>query len=134
MPVGRFELSRLRLPPNSYSSKSESRRCGDCEPWNAARLRQAIGAKAVEFELTRFLTLPFDPARIPPDVDPVKYLRGMVWAKFRTYLKRRYKKLEECGPALATGAQRRPVGRGIGGCGQTLARGGDSVHTSERAY
>ncbi len=67
--------------------------CGVCGPKKAVRLRKAITAKAQELALSRFLTLTLDPARIPPGANPVKYIRGEVWAKFRTYLKREYGKV-----------------------------------------
>jgi hypothetical protein len=76
----------LRVMCKSYG-------CAFCGPRKAVRLRKAIAAKALELSLTRFLTLTLDPARIPPDADPVKYIRGEVWAKFRTYLKREYGKV-----------------------------------------
>jgi hypothetical protein len=54
------------------------------------RLRKAIEARAKGLGLSRFLTLTLDPAKLPPGIDPVRYLRSCVWAKFRTYLKRKY--------------------------------------------
>ncbi len=75
----------LRVMCKSYG-------CSVCGPRKAVRLRKAIAAKALELSLTRFLTLTLDPKKIPPGADPVKYIRGEVWAKFRTYLKREYGK------------------------------------------
>ena len=73
----------LRVMCKSYG-------CSVCGPRKAVRLRKAIASKALELSLTRFLTLTLDPKRIPPGADPVKYIRGEVWAKFRTYLKRKH--------------------------------------------
>jgi hypothetical protein len=83
---GAEQFDWLRLNCKSYG-------CGTCGPRKAARLRKTIVAKAQELDLTRLLTLTLDPANIPLDVDSVKYLRGVVWAKFRTYLKRKYGKI-----------------------------------------
>jgi hypothetical protein len=60
-----------------------------CGPRRAVQLRKAIEQAVRELELTRFLTLTLDPKNIPlGENDLVYYIRGKVWAKFRTYLKR----------------------------------------------
>jgi len=52
-------------------------------------VRHAIIAKAVEFNLNRFLTLTLDPRHCSRE-DSIPYVRKC-FDKFRTYLKRRYK-------------------------------------------
>ena len=61
--------------------------CAYCGPRKAWRYQQAITAVAVGEELSRFLTLTLDPARI--EGDPVRYLRS-VFSKFRVCLLRKY--------------------------------------------
>ena len=61
--------------------------CSYCAPRKAKRIKRAIRAKAEEMQLTRFLTLTLDPAKI--EGDPVRYLNG-VFAKLRVYLQREY--------------------------------------------
>lgn len=51
-------------------------------------MRKRIGELAQKHGLSRFLTLTLDPAKLPEGADGAKFLR-QVWAKFRTYLRRR---------------------------------------------
>jgi hypothetical protein len=64
--------------------------CETCGPKKAVRLRKAIERRARELGLGRFLTLTLDPSKLDEGTDPIQYLRGHVWAKFRIYLKRKY--------------------------------------------
>ena len=63
--------------------------CERCGPRKARRVRHAIKAKAVDYNLKRFLTLTLDPRYCSPD-DSMNYVRKC-FNKFRTYLRRRYK-------------------------------------------
>lgn len=61
--------------------------CCYCGPRKAKLYRYRIGQLAEREELTRFLTLTLDPAKI--EGNSVRYLRG-VFNKFRLYLRRKY--------------------------------------------
>lgn len=64
--------------------------CPYCGPRKAAELRKQITKRAIEFDLSRFLTLTLDPkVEISPDIAHIKYIRE-VWRKFRVYLKRKF--------------------------------------------
>jgi hypothetical protein len=62
--------------------------CSYCGPRRAKRYKHAIRAKAEALKLSRFLTLTLDPSKI--EGDPVAYLNA-TFAKFRVYLRRKYK-------------------------------------------
>lgn len=64
-------------------------RCPFCGPRKAKRVRRAILEVATQMRLRRFLTLTLNP-RSCAAKDSVPYVKNC-WAKFRTYLKRRYK-------------------------------------------
>src|SRR5262249_40846173 len=61
--------------------------CSYCGPRKAKRYKRAIAAIAEKLRLCRFVTLTLDPKKIHGD--PVRYL-NRVWAKLRTYLKRKF--------------------------------------------
>ena len=63
-------------------------RCPVCGPRKASRVRRAILEWATKMGLCRFLTLTLNP-RACAAKDSVPYVK-YCWAKFRTYLKRRY--------------------------------------------
>lgn len=60
--------------------------CPSCGPKRLKRTRRAITDKAVEHNLSRFLTLTLDPKACKPE-ESVEYIRK-TWNKFRTSLKR----------------------------------------------
>ena len=62
--------------------------CPYCGPRKANRLRHAIIEKAMDKNMSRFLTLTLDPSTCRPE-DSIPYIRGC-WNKFRTYLKRKH--------------------------------------------
>ena len=62
--------------------------CPRCGPKRAKQLRRAIIDQATAFKLQRLLTLTLDPRACTAEESP-HYIRA-VWAKQRTYLKRRY--------------------------------------------
>ena len=89
---GRFTLQGDAI------DRSESRfvrlgcRCWSCErcgPRKAGQYKHCIRSEAERLKLRRFLTLTLDPKKVGK-VGPVFYLRDC-FAKFRTYLKRRYR-------------------------------------------
>jgi hypothetical protein len=61
--------------------------CSYCAPRKARRYRHAIAQTAERLQLRRFVTLTLDPSKI--EGDPVCYL-NKTWAKFRTYLRRKF--------------------------------------------
>lgn len=61
--------------------------CAYCGPRKAKRYRYSIARTAERLQLRRFVTLTLDPKRIAGH--PVAYL-NRTWAKFRTYLKRKF--------------------------------------------
>lgn len=64
--------------------------CPVCGPKRAYQLSRAIIREAEAHQLQRFLTLTLDPRNCTAE-ESNEYIRD-VWAKFRTYLKRRYGK------------------------------------------
>ena len=62
--------------------------CSYCAPKKAKRYKRAIREVAERQRLCRFVTLTLDPSKI--EGDPVRYLNA-VFAKLRTYLKRRFR-------------------------------------------
>lgn len=63
--------------------------CAECGPRKARRLKRQIIDCATRHNLTRLMTLTLDPAKVQAK-DSVPYIRK-TWAKFQTYLRRRYK-------------------------------------------
>jgi len=70
-----------------FCKKWSCPRCGPIKAWQVCK---DIPGIIREKELDRFLTLTLDPKNIPKDEDKYKYI-WKVWAKFRTYLKRKLK-------------------------------------------
>lgn len=70
-----------------FCKKWNCPRCGPIKAWQACK---DIPAIIEEKGLDRFLTLTLDPKNIPENEDRHKYI-WKVWAKFRTYLKRKLK-------------------------------------------
>lgn len=70
-----------------FCKKWSCKRCGPIKAWQACR---DIPKFIKEKSLNRFLTLTLDPKKVPEDINVHKYI-WKVWAKFRTYLKRKLK-------------------------------------------
>ena len=64
--------------------------CPKCGPKKAKRVRRAISERATERGLNKFLTLTLNPRSCSPE-QSIDYIREC-WNKFRTTLKRKYKK------------------------------------------
>jgi len=64
--------------------------CPDCRPHLANRLYRGISKAANEHGLTRMLTLTLDPKSCPKDKKEAVAHLTKTWAKFRTYLSRKF--------------------------------------------
>lgn len=87
---GRWSLEGHFTDRTHYARlRCKAWRCAACGPRKANRVRRAILEVATQRQLSRFLTLTLNP-RSCVATESVAYVKAC-WAKFRTYVKRRYR-------------------------------------------
>ena len=75
----------------TYKAFCNSWMCYRCGNRKVREVKTNICKYIREKNLTHHVTLTLDPARIPSEACPYKYLKG-VWKKYSSYVRRKYKK------------------------------------------